>query len=138
MAGNEKRHKRGKKAESDEEAASGEEATSGSDGTRVVDLSLGGKNLDRLPEWVRDTFLFNFDLIAAGMAPVLKIDHLTAAGSGVIELKINGSPAYRCMYHLKTPGKVVVLHAAVKTKNGQDNQLIETTRKRYKKSLQGE
>ena len=48
--------------------------------------------------------------LAINSAPTIPITRL---GDGVIELKINGSPAYRCVYTLKQPGKVIVLHTFV-------------------------
>ena len=51
----------------------------------------------------------------------------------MIELKINGSPAYRCMYAVLKNGDVVVLHTTSKTTQGQDKQLIKTTSQRLKR-----
>lgn len=70
--------------------------------------------------------------IALGKAPTMPITHL---GDGMIELKINGSPAYRCVYTLKKPGQVVVLNTFVKTTNGPDHHNIEKARKRLKSVL---
>ncbi len=53
-------------------------------------------------------------------------------GAGVIELKINGSPAFRCVYIAKFLNTVVVLHSFEKTTNGVDRQAMKTVEKRYK------
>jgi phage-related protein len=70
--------------------------------------------------------------IALGLNPTLPIAHL---GDGMVELKINGSPAYRCVYTLKKPGEVVVLNTFVKTTNGSDHHNVEKARKRSKDVL---
>lgn len=90
------------------------------------------REFDALPEEHRIAFMHSLNLVAYGLPPGLKIDHLESVGSGVIELKINGSPAYRCVYYNKVPGKVIVLHAAVKTTNGPDPKILKTAKKRLK------
>ncbi|MCD0253141.1 type II toxin-antitoxin system RelE/ParE family toxin [Xanthomonas campestris pv. campestris] len=105
--------------------------------TRVRYLDLSNKAVVRelagLPEKVRDQFLVSLDMVCQGLVPALKQEKLHAAGEGVIELKINGSPAYRCMYVVRKNGDVVVLHAASKTTQGQDKQLVSTTKQRLKR-----
>ena len=64
--------------------------------------------------------------------PFLPIQTLEGIGAGVIELKINGSPAFRCVYIAKFPDSVVVLHSFEKTTNGVDRQAMKTVEKRYK------
>jgi phage-related protein len=64
--------------------------------------------------------------------PFLPIQTLEGIGSGVIELKINGSPAYRCVYTAKFLDTVFVLHSFEKTTNGVDRQAMKTVEKRYK------
>jgi phage-related protein len=78
------------------------------------------------------SFLHNFDMIAHGMKPALEFEHLTAVGSGVIELKINGSPALRCVYYNKLPGVLWIVLAATKTSEGQDLTIIRKARQRVK------
>lgn len=90
------------------------------------------KELEALPEWVRDQFLVALENISWGLPPGLTVASLSAAGRGVMELKINGRPAYRLVYTLKVPGKVVVLAARPKTCNGPDRQLIEVAASRLK------
>nr|WP_180317244.1 type II toxin-antitoxin system RelE/ParE family toxin [Delftia acidovorans] len=68
--------------------------------------------------------------LAVGLSPTIPITHL---GDGVIELKVNGSPAYRCVYTMKQPGKVVVLHTFAKTTNGPDVPNVRLAKQRAKK-----
>jgi len=90
------------------------------------------KNLRDLPEWVGMQFMVELESIASGHAPSLAIDHLTSVGKGVVELKINGRPAYRCVYTTKIPGKIMILHAFKKTKNGPDVHNCEVAKQRLK------
>ncbi len=83
-----------------------------------------------LPEEHAISFALALKQVAYGEDPSLDKDHLGSVGAGVIELKINGRPAYRCVYYNKLPGKVVVLHTAKKTTNGPDKKIAETARKR--------
>ncbi|MEA9749394.1 type II toxin-antitoxin system RelE/ParE family toxin [Xanthomonas campestris pv. raphani] len=101
---------------------------------RILDLSIKAakRALDDLPATVRNQFFLSLEMARLGVPPVLKHEKLHAAGEGVIELKINGRPAYRCMYVVRKNGDVVVLHATSKTTQGQDKQLIETTKQRLK------
>lgn len=91
------------------------------------------KEFRKIPESKRDQFLICLEAVRLGLPPPLKHEKLDAAGKGVVELKINGSPAYRCMYTVLKSGDVVVLHVTPKTTNGQDKQLISTTRQRLKR-----
>jgi len=77
------------------------------------------KEFGKLPEDVKVSFAHNLDMVCNGRKPELEVDHLTAVGKGVIELKINGSPAYRCVYYNKLDDVVIVLAAYVKTTNGK-------------------
>ncbi|WP_329836181.1 type II toxin-antitoxin system RelE/ParE family toxin [Stenotrophomonas geniculata] len=99
---------------------------------KVVIAKPVQKDLDKLPEWARDVFITDLMLVAEGEKPFSDVEPLFSAGDGVMELKQNGRPAYRCMYHLNTPGQVTVLHATAKTSNGQDKQLVATTKARVK------
>ena len=87
------------------------------------------------PDAHREAFLASLEFQCNGLEPLLKIAHLTDVGSGVIELKRNGSPAYRCVYYSKLPGHIVVLHVTAKTTNGSDAQLKRTAKKRLKDVL---
>jgi phage-related protein len=88
-----------------------------------------------VPDAHREAFLTSLEFQCNGFDPLLKFTHLTDVGSGVIELKRNGSPAYRCVYYSKLPGHIVVLHVTAKTTNGSDAQLKRTAKKRLKDVL---
>lgn len=90
------------------------------------------KALKDLPEWVQVAFIHALDSVFYGVDPGMAITHLTAIGPGVVELKINGRPAYRCVYRSKSPGQVDLLHAFVKTCQGPDKKNMATTKSRYK------
>jgi phage-related protein len=87
------------------------------------------------PDDHREAFLASLEFQCNGFDPLLKITHLTDVGSGVIELKRNGRPAYRCVYYSKLPGHIVVLHVTAKTTNGSDAQLKRTAKKRLQDVL---
>lgn len=63
------------------------------------------------------------------LIPTIPITHL---GDGVIEMKVNGSPAFRCLYTMKVPGKVIVLHTFEKTTEGPDVKNVRLAAKRAK------
>lgn len=90
------------------------------------------RELADFPQNIRNRFLFALEQVSLGLQPVLPVRPLQAVGPGVVELKINGSPAYRLVYTLKFDGYVVVLAARRKTTNGPDKQLIEVTASRLK------
>lgn len=97
---------------------------------------LAFKEMDRgTPDAHREAFLASLEFQCNGLDPLLKFTHLTDVGSGVIELKRNGSPAYRCVYYSKLPGHIVVLHVTAKTTDGSDTQLKRTAKKRLKDVL---
>lgn len=103
---------------------------------RVVKLSNKAthKELSEFPESVRDQFLVGIENLTWGLdpGPGLTVAPLSAVGKGVLELKKNGSPAFRLVYTLKFPGLLVVLAARPKTTNGVDKQLIEVAASRLK------
>ncbi|MFJ2450043.1 type II toxin-antitoxin system RelE/ParE family toxin [Pseudomonas sp. NPDC087626] len=90
------------------------------------------KELGKLPLDDQISFLHNLNLVAHGLAPTIEFEHLGNIGPGVIELKINGSPAYRCVYYNKLPGVLWVVLAATKTSEGQDLTIIRKGRLRLK------
>jgi phage-related protein len=104
-------------------------------GRLILDDKAVRKELEAIPEVKRDQFLLSLEMVRQGLAPALKSEKLKAAGEGVIELKINGSPAYRCMYVVAKNGDVVVLHATKKTSEGQSRRLVSTTSERLKRLL---
>jgi len=83
------------------------------------------------PREVVITFITQIeDKIAVNLKPTIPITHL---GDGVVELKVNGSPAFRCAYTMKKPGTVVILHTFAKTTNGADVKNVNLAKKRAKK-----
>lgn len=54
-----------------------------------------------LPASIQDEFGKDLRLIQLGKEPRLPIRYLKSVGAGVIELKKNGSPAFRCLYVAK-------------------------------------
>ena len=104
---------------------------------RVIEFvnNQAKKNMCELPEWVSTQFMVELDSVAHGNRPSLEIDHLTSVGKGAIEIKINGRPAYRCVYTNKLDGKLVILHAFKKTTNGPDTHNCEVARQRLKELL---
>lgn len=83
------------------------------------------------PREVIITFITQLEgRLALNLTPTILFDNL---GDGVIELKVNGSPAYRCVYTMKKPGRVVVLHTFAKTTNGPDVKNVQLAKQRAKK-----
>lgn len=90
------------------------------------------KAFKSLPREIGIAFSYELDLIASGESPEMDIEHLRSVGPGVIELKINGHPAYRCVYCNKDPDFLYLLHAFAKTSDGPDRKNMDTTKLRYK------
>ena len=92
------------------------------------------KCLRGLPQYAGMQFMVELDSVSKGNPHSLEIEHLTSVGRGVIELKINGNPGpgYRCVYTTKIPGKIVILHAFKKTKNGPDVHNCNVAKQRLK------
>lgn len=93
------------------------------------------KEMDAIPAVVQQEIQVSLEMALLGLQPAMKHEKLKSAGPGVIELKRNGSPAYRCMYVVDRKGNVVVLHVTSKTTQGQDKQLVKTTSQRRKRLL---
>lgn len=85
-----------------------------------------------LPDEVKSEFGTSLRAVQENKKPFLPITPLPGLGAGVIELKINGSPAFRCVYIAKHFDTVFVLHSFEKTTNGIDRQAMKTTLARYK------
>ena len=85
-----------------------------------------------LPEEAYEQFKRDITILKRDQRPYLPIEMLTSVGKGVYELKINGSPAYRCVYVAKYKDKLVILGAFTKTTNGSDNAIRTTCQKRHK------
>lgn len=88
-----------------------------------------------LPKDVLQEFGMSLRALQEDNRPFLPITALKAIGSGVIELKINGSPAYRCVYVAKFEDTVIVLHSFAKTTNSTDKQAMKTLEARYKELM---
>lgn len=84
------------------------------------------------PKEIQQQFGTSLRAVQDDKKPFLPIQTLESIGAGVIELKINGSPAFRCVYIAKFLDTVVVLHSFEKTTNGVDRQSMKTVEKRYK------
>lgn len=103
---------------------------------KVKELDFPNKSAEKaffkdLPQEHRNSFLAELMLIMQNEDPAMEIEHI-AGTKGVIELKINGSPAWRCVYYNKDPEKVWVLHAFKKTTNGADKKNIDLAKERLK------
>lgn len=85
-----------------------------------------------LPKDVQQEFGTNLRAVQDDKKPFLPITFLKSIGAGVIELKINGSPAFRCVYIAKYRDAVIVLHSFEKTTNDVDKQAMKTLEQRYK------
>ena len=85
-----------------------------------------------LPEDVQDEFGKDLRRIQFGEDPKLAIEHLSSVGAGVVELKINGSPAFRCVHVTKYMNTVIVLHSFTKTTNGVDRPAVKVAEQRLK------
>lgn len=86
-----------------------------------------------LPEAVQDEFGKDLRRIQFEQDPALPIKQLTeSTGAGAIELIINGSPAYRCVYIVKYANTVFVLHSFVKTTNATDRHAMAVAKDRLK------
>ncbi|MEA9773496.1 type II toxin-antitoxin system RelE/ParE family toxin [Xanthomonas campestris pv. raphani] len=112
--------------------ASDSSSNPASQGRRLIIGKVQHKELAKFPAKVLNEFLVSLEMLEMGLTPAMEHEKLHAAGKGVIELKRNGRPAYRCMYVIRKSGDVVVLHATRKTTQGQDRQLIATTAERLK------
>lgn len=86
-----------------------------------------------LPQDVQDDFGKDLRRIQYGQDPERPIKSLTdSVGAEAIELIINGSPAFRCVYVVKYADMVVVLHSFVKTTNRFDRHAMQVAEARLK------
>ncbi len=86
-----------------------------------------------LPQDVQDDFGKDLRRIQYGQDPERPIKSLTeSVGAGAIELIINGSPAFRCVYVAKFADMIVVLHSFVKTTNRSDRHAMQVAEDRMK------
>lgn len=85
-----------------------------------------------LPGWVQDEFGKDLMRVQYSADPELAIKQLSSVGAGVIELIINGSPAYRCIYIAKYADTIFVLHSFVKTTHRTDRHAMAVAEDRLK------
>lgn len=88
-----------------------------------------------LPDEIQDEFGKDLRRIQFDEPPTLPITYLDGIGAGVIELRKNGSPAFRCVYIAKYQDMVVVLHSFTKTTNDVDRQAMKVAEQRLKELL---
>ena len=93
------------------------------------------KEYKDMPDNIQDEFGKDLRKIQYGQSPLLPINYLVSIGQGVIELKKNGSPAFRCVYVTKYLDTVIVLHSFTKTTNGVDRQAMKVVEQRLKELL---
>lgn len=89
----------------------------------------------KLPKDVQEDFAKALNDVMAGRKPEMPMKALTSLGkgiNGVVELIINGSPAYRVVYVAKFNNTVHLLHAFTKTTEGVDKPAMKVVVKRYK------
>jgi phage-related protein len=99
----------------------------------VSDAAL--RAFKKLPKDVQEDFAKALQDVMEGRKPSMQFKPLNGLGKnikGVIELVINGSPAYRTVYVAKYNNTVYLLHAFTKTTNGVDKPAMEVVVKRYK------
>lgn len=119
---------------SDTQSTDSDSSTRSTRSTRTVYFSPAvRREVADLSESIRDQFLASLEKVSHGVDPFLPVRALQGKeAKGILELKINGRPAYRLLYTLTFSGFVVVLAARIKTKNGKDQQLIEVAASRLK------
>ncbi len=85
-----------------------------------------------LPEWVQDDFGKDLRRIQFNEETSLPVTQLKGFSIAIRELKINGSPAYRCVYVTKYMNTLIVLHSFIKTAEGADKQAMKVVELRLK------
>ncbi len=93
------------------------------------------RELNKLPKSAKEDFAKALFDVQQGRTPSMEFKPLNNLGKnikGVIELIINGSPAYRTVYVAKFNNTVYLLHAFTKTTNGVDKKAMDVVVKRYK------
>lgn len=81
------------------------------------------KSFEKLPRKIKEIFAGELeDVIAYGISPTINHDSLPGK---TVELKVNGSPAYRCVYKVQDD-EVVILHSFKKTCEGPDKKSMST------------
>lgn len=86
-----------------------------------------------LPRGIQFQFGNDLNAVQQGKRPMSDFEDVSSSvGAGAIELKENGSPAYRAIYCVKFEDTVFVLHAFTKTAQGTDKKNMDTAEARYK------
>lgn len=93
------------------------------------------KEYRNLPRAIQRQFGASLSQIQFDDRPFVDLAPLNSVGQGVYELKIQGSPAWRCVYIAKFAETVFVLHSFPKTTNGTDKKAIKTCQLRYKELI---
>ena len=89
-----------------------------------------------LPEKKQTKFELDLRAIQSGSKPFSDTTYLTdSVGAGAIELRINGKPAYRCVYCAKFNDTIYILAVFKKTTNGVDRKTMALAKKRYSEML---
>lgn len=89
----------------------------------------------KIPRAEQEDFAKALQDVLEGRTPAMDFKHLKDLGKnvkGVVELIINGSPAYRVIYVAKFNNTLYLLHAFTKTTNGVDKKAMDVVVKRYK------
>jgi phage-related protein len=88
------------------------------------------KCFEKLPGQVKAVYLVELeDFVAMGLEPTIDSEPLPGQ---TIELKVNGSPAYRCVYKV-LEDVIVILHSFKKTCQGPCKKNMKTLSHRLKK-----
>lgn len=85
-----------------------------------------------LPQDIRINFSGEIRRVQEGENPLDDFKVLKGEWKGVVELRENGSPAYRAVYCAKHLDTVYVLHAFTKTSEKADQKEMDTALSRYK------
>jgi phage-related protein len=99
----------------------------------VSDAAL--KAFKKLPRNIQERTLKALQDVMNGRTPSMPFKPLKNLGKnikGVMELVVNGSPAYRVVYVAKYNNTVYLLHAFTKTTDGVDKPAMEVVVNRYK------
>lgn len=89
-----------------------------------------------LPEHVQDEFGKDLRRIQYGDQSALVSKPLAGTvGPGALELVLNGSPAYRCVYIVKFADTLFVLHSFIKTTNRTDRRAMAVAQSRLKELM---
>ena len=102
---------------------------------KLVASDAAKRAFNKLPKDVQEDFAKALQDVVDGRKPSMEVKPLNHLGKnikGVIELIINGSPAYRSVYVAKFNNTVYLLHAFTKTTDGVDRKAMDVVVKRYK------